>query len=72
MMTGKIQVSFNSYYKAKWGQRDTPYILFYSLPILTFSKVTNQEYFSVHIGWLFWNITINFLKNDTKRRIPRK
>jgi hypothetical protein len=69
MMTEKLQVSFNSFWKRTWGQRETPYVFFYLFPMLTISRTTKQEHLSVHIGWLFWNLKITYLRYDNKRRI---
>lgn len=72
MTIGNLQLSFNSFLKRTWGERDTPYIFFYLLPMFTITKTVDQEYFSVYIGWLFWNLKFTYLRYDTKRRIPRK
>jgi hypothetical protein len=71
MTIGNLQLSFNSFWKRTQGQRETPYVFFYLFPMFTISKTATQEYFSVYLGWLFWNIKITYLRYDNKRRIPK-
>lgn len=71
MMIGNLQISFNSFWKRTQGQRGTPYVFFYLFPMFTVSRTLIQEYFSVYVGWLFWNIRISYLRHDNKRRIFR-
>lgn len=67
MMTAKIQIKFNSFWKRTWGQREAPYVFFYLFPMLTISRTIKQEYLTLHIGWFFWNINITYLRYDNKR-----
>ena len=71
MIIGKLQVEASNFYKRKWGQRDAPFVFFYLLPMLTISRTSNQEWFTLYIGWLFWNIKITYQRYDNKRRIPK-
>jgi hypothetical protein len=71
MMIDKIQINFNSFFKRTWGQRGTSYLFFYLFPMLTISRTAKQEYFTLHLGWLFWNVNITYLRYDNKRRIPK-
>ena len=69
MTIGKLKLETNSFYKRTWGQRGTPFLFFYLLPMLTISRTSNQELFALYIGWLFWNIKITYIRHDNKRRI---
>lgn len=66
-MTEKIAITFHNYFKNKIGQRDTPYVYFYFVPLVAWSRTANQS-ISLHIGWLYFTILIR-IKNDYRRRI---
>jgi hypothetical protein len=62
MTVMELKTKTYNFYKRKWGQRDTPFLFFYVLPMFTVSRTKAQEKFSLHIGWLYWNIQFEFLK----------
>jgi hypothetical protein len=66
-----IQITTNSFYKRTVGQRDTPYIFFYLIPLFTIARTNAQDYCSVYLGWFYWNLKITFKRYDYKRRIPK-
>lgn len=60
-MTGKIKIQRFNFFNKKVGQRDTPFVFFYLLPLVGYSKTKNQS-FNIHIGWLYFTVLIEIKK----------
>jgi hypothetical protein len=73
MIGNRVTLTTYNFFRKKKGQRDTVFLFFYLFPHCSLSKTTSQVKVNLHLGWLFWSLTITILKDyDTKRRIPRK
>jgi hypothetical protein len=69
-MTGKkLTVKFNNFFGKKIGQRNTPFVYFYFMPLVAYSKTTRQSQ-NLHLGWLYFTILIE-IENDYRRTIPK-
>ena len=62
MMIEDMKIQVSNYSKLTKGQRDYPYWFFYPLPILTLSRTNSRERFSIHLGFLWFTLTIKFMK----------
>jgi len=69
-MTGKkLKIKFNSFFRRTIGQRDTPFVYFYFMPLVAYSKTTRQSR-NLHLGWLYFTILIE-IENDYRRTISK-
>jgi hypothetical protein len=57
MTIGKFKITVNSFFRKKIGQRDTPFVYFYFLPLVAYSKTTTQNS-HFHLGWLYFTLLI--------------
>jgi hypothetical protein len=69
-MTEKVKIKFYNFFRKKTGQRNTPYVYFYFVPLIAWSRTVNQS-INLHIGWLYFTILIT-IKNDYRRKIFTK
>jgi hypothetical protein len=59
-----MKVKFSNFFTRKQGQRDYPYWFFYIIPTLTLSRTHSRQKFSVHLGFLWFNLTLTIDKID--------
>jgi hypothetical protein len=62
-----ISFEFYNFFKKKVGQRDTPFVNFYFLPLFSYSRTAVQN-FKIHIGWLYFTIVIIYDRFKSKKR----
>lgn len=73
MIGNRVTLTTYNFFRKKKGQRDTVYLFFFIIPQCSLSKTSTQVLVNVHLGWLFWSLTLTILKDyDTKRTILRK